>query len=589
MLPSTGMKSSTSASSSQPSGNTKNNRILRPTSRNLKNKVEVQPRSVKSNSNKNNHVIEPVCHANIKHTMLNTNSELTYVKCNQCMFDANHDVCFLEFVNDVNVHSKSKYAKRIKKKQTWKPTGKVFTDIGYKWKRTGRTFTIVGNPCPLTRFTSTKVEPLKENTLKSITTPNPDIKIYRRKTKVAKSVNLSSESSCPNCTMVFGLRMLQAYDRKPLLAHQLYLEVAFRKHTCYIRDLKGVDLLKGSRGSNLYTLSLEEMMLSSPICLLSKASKTNEDLGKLKPKADIGIFVGYAPAKKAYRIYNKRTRLIIETIHVTFYELTAMASEQFGSGPGPQLLTPRTLSLGLVPNLPSPTPYVPPTKKDWDTLFQPMFGEYFNPPPSVASPVLAVVAPVPADSTGTPSSTSVDQDAPSPSTSQTPQEIQTPLFPSGVEEEFHDIEVAHLDNDPFFGIPIPEPNSEESSSRDVILTNVHSNYEEPLKESCWIEAMQEELNKFERLEVWELVPHPDHVMIITLKWIFKVKLDEMGGVLKNKARLVARGYHQEEGIDFEESFALAARLEAIRIFIAYDAYMNMIVYQMDVKTADDIK
>ncbi|GKC33556.1 retrovirus-related pol polyprotein from transposon TNT 1-94 [Tanacetum coccineum] len=78
-------------------------------------------------------------------------------------------------------------------------------------------------------------------------------------------------------------------------------------------------------------------------------------------------------------------------------------------------------------------------------------------------------------------------------------------------------------------------------------------------------------------------------MIITLKRIFKVKLDNLGGVLKNKARLVERGYRQEEGIDFEESFALAARLEAIRIFIAYDAYINMIVYQMDVKTANDIK
>ncbi|GKE74582.1 retrovirus-related pol polyprotein from transposon TNT 1-94 [Tanacetum coccineum] len=75
--------------------------------------------------------------------------------------------------------------------------------------------------------------------------------------------------------------------------------------------------------------------------------------------------------------------------------------------------------------------------------------------------------------------------------------------------------------------------------------------------------MQEELNEFERLEVWELVPRPDKVMVITLKWIYKVKLDEMGGILKNKARLVARGYRQEEGIDFEESFAPVARLDAI--------------------------
>nr|GEU94478.1 retrovirus-related Pol polyprotein from transposon TNT 1-94 [Tanacetum cinerariifolium] len=74
-------------------------------------------------------------------------------------------------------------------------------------------------------------------------------------------------------------------------------------------------------------------------------------------------------------------------------------------------------------------------------------------------------------------------------------------------------------------------------------------------------------------------------MVITLKWIYKVKLDELGGILKNKARLVARGYRQKEGIDFEESFAPVARLEAIRIFLAYAAHKNMVVYQMDVKTA----
>ncbi|GJV70202.1 retrovirus-related pol polyprotein from transposon TNT 1-94 [Tanacetum coccineum] len=97
--------------------------------------------------------------------------------------------------------------------------------------------------------------------------------------------------------------------------------------------------------------------------------------------------------------------------------------------------------------------------------------------------------------------------------------------------------------------------------------------------------MQEELNEFERLKVWELVPRPDCVMVILLNWIYKVKLDELGGVLKNKVCLVARGYHQEEGIDFEESFSPIARLEAICIFIAFAIHMNMVVYQMDVKTA----
>ncbi|GJS28041.1 retrovirus-related pol polyprotein from transposon TNT 1-94 [Tanacetum coccineum] len=97
--------------------------------------------------------------------------------------------------------------------------------------------------------------------------------------------------------------------------------------------------------------------------------------------------------------------------------------------------------------------------------------------------------------------------------------------------------------------------------------------------------MQDGIHEFDRLQVWELVPQPDCVMIIALKWIYKVKLDEYGDVLKNKARLVAKGYRQEEGIDFEESFALVARIEAIRIFISNAASKNMTIYQMDVKTA----
>ncbi|GKF71669.1 retrovirus-related pol polyprotein from transposon TNT 1-94, partial [Tanacetum coccineum] len=97
--------------------------------------------------------------------------------------------------------------------------------------------------------------------------------------------------------------------------------------------------------------------------------------------------------------------------------------------------------------------------------------------------------------------------------------------------------------------------------------------------------MQDEIHEFDRLQVWELVPQPDCVMIIALKLIYKVKLDEYGDVLKNKARLVAKGYRQEEGIDFEESFAHVSCIEAIRIFIANAASKNMTIYQMDVKTA----
>ncbi|GKE86820.1 retrovirus-related pol polyprotein from transposon TNT 1-94, partial [Tanacetum coccineum] len=263
----------------------------------------------------------------------------------------------------------------------------------------------------------------------------------------------------------------------------------------------------------------------------------------------------------------------------------------------------------------SSTPFVPPSRTDWDILFQPMFNELLNPPlsvdhlaPEVIALIAKVVAPEPAASTGSPSSITIDQDAPSPSNSQTTPETQSPVISNDVEEDNYDLDVAHMNNNPFFGIPILENNS-EASSLDVIPTIMHivapnlehvtkwtkdhpldniigelerpvstrlqlheqalfcyydafltsiepNNYKDALTQACWIKAMQEELNEFERLEVWEV----------------------------NKARLVACGYRQEEGINFEESFAPVARIDSIGIFIGYAAHMNMIVYQMDVKT-----
>ncbi|GJU01654.1 hypothetical protein Tco_1111992 [Tanacetum coccineum] len=189
------VSSSTKASKSKPRSNTKKDRIPQTSSSNKKkNKVEYHPRIAKSSLNNKNRVIEHVCNANVKHTTLNVNSELICVKCNQYMFNANHDVCFLEFVNDVNVSSKSKSPKNSKKNNIWKPTGKVFIDIGYRWKPTGQTFTIVGNMCPLTRITSIKVVPLKETTSKSVTIQNPEVKVYSRRPKVIKSVGSSSKS-----------------------------------------------------------------------------------------------------------------------------------------------------------------------------------------------------------------------------------------------------------------------------------------------------------------------------------------------------------------------------------------------------------
>nr|GEW77668.1 retrovirus-related Pol polyprotein from transposon TNT 1-94 [Tanacetum cinerariifolium] len=218
-------------------------------------------------------------------------------------------------------------------------------------------------------------------------------------------------------------------------------------------------------------------------------------------------------------------------------------------------MIPATISSGVVPKPTSSTPFVPPSRNQWDLLFQLLFDELLTPPPSfdpLAPKVIAlideVIPPKHAESTGLPSSTTVDQDAPSPSKSQTTPKTQPHIIPNDVEEGNHDIKVAHMGNDPLFDMPIPEVASDQSLST-------------------------------------ELVPRPDKAMVITLKWIYKVKLDELGGILKNKACLVAHGYRQEERINFEESFGLVARLEAIRIFLAYAAHKNMVIYQMDVKTA----
>nr|GFA80298.1 retrovirus-related Pol polyprotein from transposon TNT 1-94 [Tanacetum cinerariifolium] len=678
-----------------------------------------------------------------------------------------------------------------------KSTGKVFKTVGYIWKPTRRTFTLVGNVCPLTRIATATIVPPREPILIVKSTDKPVV------TLVIQIVLWYLDSGCSKhrtgdrsqlinfvqkfLGMVkFGndhVAKIMGYGDYQIgnviisrvyyvegLRHNLFsvgqfcdsdMEVAFRQHTCFIHNLDGVDLLTGSRGNNLYTLSLQDMLASSPICLLSKVSKTkswlwhhrlthlnfgainhlarqglvrglpklkfekdhlcsacamgkstkkthkpkskdtnqeklyllhmdlcgpiraervngkkyilvivddysrftwvnflcsndetpmfiikflkmiqqnevverrnrtlikaartmliyaqaplflwaeavatacfthnrsiihlrhgktpyelctvnsliyhffhmfgalcyptndSENVGKLQPRADIRIFISYAPTKKAFRIYNQRTRRIVETIHVDFDELTVMASKQSSSGPALNEMTPGTISSGLV-HKSSSASYVPPSRNDWDLLFQLMFDELLNPPPSVDNQAAEVIAPIDEvipqvddDSTGSPSSTTVDQDAPSLSKSLTPTELQSSVILQDVGNDNLDIEVAHIGNDPLLCVPIPKVTSEQSSSTTSPQSNVQTNhpmthhnskwtkdhllnyiigplsrpvstrlqlheqaffcyydafltsvepktYKEALTQACWIEAMQEELNEFELLEV----------------------------------------------------------------------------------------
>ncbi|GJU31814.1 copia protein [Tanacetum coccineum] len=341
------------------------------------------------------------------------------------------------------------------------------------------------------------------------------------------------------------------------------LEVAFRQHSCHIRNYDMVDLLKGSRLTNMYSISPKfDMMSASPSedynvkydkdhsCLILSASKarsshhtknrqntntevlhtlhmdlygpmrtesingkkyvlvivddypqdlawgkkpnlqyfrvfgslcypTNDydDVGKLKAKADIGIFVGYAPTKKAYRIYNKRTRKIQETVLGCFDEL------------GP--------------------------KKRVDDLFQWFDDDEVVPIPPVVpiTPVNVPAAPAPENAIGSPSTTVISEGAPAVTESLLPHQI-------------------------------------------------------PLPDTSLIMMMETLFDLY-------------NIFIIRSNGFSILSWMNMGDVLKNKARLVAKGYRQEAGIDFEESFAPVARLEAIRLFIAHAASMNMVIFQMD--------
>ncbi|GJR76313.1 hypothetical protein Tco_0088678 [Tanacetum coccineum] len=188
MLSSIRVKQSTSVSGSQPLGNTKKDKIQQTPSSTLENKVKAHPRKVKSSLKNKDCVVAPKGTAHVQHSKLNANYELKYVMCNGCMLSYNHDLCVLDFINNVNARAKSRSVKKNSKRKLWKPTGKVFTNIGYIWRPIGQTFTIVGNACPLTRITTTTEVPLRKSSALDNKTPKPVITlVYSRKPRRSKT------------------------------------------------------------------------------------------------------------------------------------------------------------------------------------------------------------------------------------------------------------------------------------------------------------------------------------------------------------------------------------------------------------------
>nr|GEZ94655.1 hypothetical protein [Tanacetum cinerariifolium] len=290
-----------------------------------------------------------------------------------------------------------------------------------------------------------------------------------------------------------------------------------------------------------------------------------EDIGKLGAKGDIGFFIRYSADSCAYRIYNRRTKKIIETMNVSFDELSAMAFEQHSSKPGLRSMTSGQIT---------------------------MYDDYIGGQPSATARTVPPAQEPQVHQTSTTSTTIADT-APTPTNSSS-HAINIPITSQDVDELNPS---AMFDSNSFVN-PFADPSTsaaESSSSQNVDPSNMHTNQlrsygdmcmyaltvgtmepknvKEAMTDPAWIDSMQKELLQFKRLDVWVLVLAPDNISPLTLKWLFKNKHDEEQTVIRNKSRFVVRGYRQEEGIDFEES-----------LFLAYATHKSFSVFQMDVKT-----
>ncbi|GJV44532.1 putative ribonuclease H-like domain-containing protein [Tanacetum coccineum] len=328
-----------------------------------------------------------------------------------------------------------------------------------------------------------------------------------------------------------------------------------------------------------------------------------------KPKKVMHVFfVGYSTQSKAYPGYLTREQVIVETIHVNFDELPQMASDHVSSDPGPQCSTTVLEQDSLSPgpqsqeNVPQVAETVT-TSNELELLYSPMFSELLNGTSPVVSKSSAVHAADNPDKrqqhNTTHTSTTTDVADPPPlniqSTHQTPTQVPTVTAPENIIQAETNTENAQFDEDEFiniFSTPVQEQG--ETSSRHVDSSNMHTFYQHHPSAQRWtkdhpleqvIGNPSQSIRTRRQLETdGEMFDRPLCKNVINLKWLWKNKRDEENIVIRNKSRLVAKGYAQKEGIDFEESFAPVARLEAVRLFIAYAAHKSFTVYQMDVKT-----
>nr|GFA73472.1 hypothetical protein [Tanacetum cinerariifolium] len=372
--------------------------------------------------------------------------------------------------------------------------------------------------------------------------------------------------------------------------------------------------------------------------------RDGENLDQLKEKGDECIFVGYSTQSRAYRVFNKRTIVIMESIHVNFDELPQMASVHISSDPELKF---QSMASTMALNHDSLSPgrkcqenvshgdRTVTTSNELDLLFSPMFDELLNGPSQVVSKSSAVTTADESIQRQQQQTNSLVNHTTPEQSGQVQSHESTVISNENINQAETHAENDQVANDEFINIfSTPVQDQGETSLRHVDSSNMHTFYQrypsehrwtkdhpleqvignplqsvrtrrqlesdaemcmfalivsrtepknikEVMADSAWIESMQEELHQFDRLDVWKLVERPLCTNVINLKWLWKNKRDEENTVIRNKSRLVAKGYAQKEGVDFEEYFAPVARLEAVRLFIAYAAHKSFTIYQMD--------
>ncbi|GKD31019.1 retrovirus-related pol polyprotein from transposon TNT 1-94 [Tanacetum coccineum] len=499
--------------------------------------------------------------------------------CMKCLVTANHDVYVLNYVNGMNscdnnqsvnvlnIANEKKHRANVKKSKKLGSKERLASPRPSKprtylrWLPTGRFFDLNGN-----LIISSDSECKSDTSLNDTTSAsNPQ----------------EPKANGFHILLLFFVGTIHFGNDHVAVILGFDLEIAFRRNMCFVRNLEGVDLVKGNCSTNLYTINLYEMSFASPICLIARVTSTkihNQVLKEYYDSVSISHQTLSIRTLQQNRVVERRNQTLVEAVKtirkldISFLHVFTALCYPKNDRKDIGKLGAKGLALTYAP---STITSQKPTERDLDLLFEAMYDDYIGGQPS-AAPRTAPAALVPQQ-----------------------QDDHPPLQSEAVSDNVHNAmfeENTFWTKDHSLEQVIGEP------SRPVLTWNQlrtdgemciyaffmstmePSNVKEVMSNPAWIDSMQEELLQFKQLDVWEIVPFSENIKPLTLKWLFKNKINKENMVIRNKTHLVMRGYRQEEGIDYEESFAPITMMEAIRIFLAYVAHKSFILFQMDVKT-----